>query len=117
MRLSASDLVRYYSPSICRRRLDCYRRGLREAEPGAFEQLLVEMGRRHDARHRESLEPVLDLSQGSLDERRRATAAAIERREPKLFQPMRLSCECYPSPFTIHCSSAAIDFGAGWGNL
>jgi predicted RecB family nuclease len=88
MRLSASDLVRYYSPSICRRRLDCYRRGLSEAEPGAFEQLLVEMGRRHEARHRESLEPVLDLSHGSLDERRRATAAAIERREPKLFQPM-----------------------------
>jgi len=88
MRLSASDLVRYYSPSICRRRLDCYRRGLSEAEPGAFEQLLVEMGRRHEARHRESLDPVLDLSRGSFEERRHATAAAIQRREPKLFQPM-----------------------------
>jgi predicted RecB family nuclease len=88
MRLSASDLVRYYSPSVCRRRLDCYRRGLSEAEPGAFEQLLMEMGKRHEAQHRASLEPVLDLSQGSLDERRRTTAAAIERKEPRLYQPV-----------------------------
>jgi len=95
MRLSASDLVRYYSPEKCRKRLECYRQGLKEAEPGAFAQVLEELGRRHEARHRESLEPVLDLSQGSMDERLKATAAAIARKEPRQYQPV-LSA---PAPF------------------
>jgi predicted RecB family nuclease len=91
MRLSASDLVRYYSPTVCRKRLDCYRRKLSEAKPGAFEQVLVEMGRRHEARHLESLQPVLDLSRGSPEERHQATIAAIRRREPRLYQPVLIA--------------------------
>jgi predicted RecB family nuclease len=53
------------------------------------------MGRRHEARHRESLEPVFDLSTGSLEERNQATIAALERKEPKLFQSVFI----VPAPF------------------
>ena len=91
MQLTASDIYQFYQPSKCIGRLNCRRLNIEEAKPSPYTEVLKELGRRHEYAHRQTLEPLLDLSQGSIQERINATTAAIERGEKIIYQPVLMS--------------------------
>lgn len=62
MRLVASDFMSLYRPSKCATRVILRARGEKESEPSAFEQVLRELGRRHELQHLETLGDCIDLS-------------------------------------------------------
>jgi len=86
--LTASDISFYYRPSKCPRRFDCRRLGLAVAEPDPYQEVLKELGRRHEDRHRQTLEPLLDLSSGPMSERMLATRNALREGYPRIYQPV-----------------------------
>lgn len=99
--LSASDIAAVYRPEKCWRRVDCRRRGLAEAEPSPYTEVLELLGRRHEENYRRTLEPLLDLSQGSLDRRAVDTLAALRRKEPRLYQPVLRATAPFAADLTI----------------
>lgn len=94
--LNATDINFYYRPSKCSRRIDCRARGLSEAEPGPYDQVLRDIGILHEARHLATLSDVTDLSMLPMDVRRGATVDAIRRAAPVLYQPLLVA----PAPFS-----------------
>lgn len=86
MRLTASDIYAYYRPSLCR--LRCYYRhkGMAEAEPSPYEQIILRLGQRHEKAHLETLGPFADLSQGSMEERERRTRDEINKGTDVIYQ-------------------------------
>jgi len=86
--LTASDIGFYYLPSKCSRRFDCRRRGLPEAEPDPYQEVLRVLGKRHEDRHRQTLEPLLDLSSGLIQDRIQATRNALREGYAKIYQPV-----------------------------
>ncbi|MGD2063525.1 MAG: hypothetical protein PVF51_08100 [Nitrospirota bacterium] len=64
MRLIASDLYTLHSPSRCPLRVYLHHHGEEGAPPGAFEQVLFELGKRHERTHLETLGGYVDLNAG-----------------------------------------------------
>jgi predicted RecB family nuclease len=87
MRLIASDFVTYYRPSKCELRVLLRQKGVREAEPGPFDEVLQTLGLRHEREHLATLGPHTDLSGLSEDERIQQTMDAIAAKVPVLYQP------------------------------
>ena len=48
MRLTATDIVSLYRPTPCSLRVYLRQKGVPEAEPSAFEQILRTLGQRHE---------------------------------------------------------------------
>jgi predicted RecB family nuclease len=86
--LSASEIASFYRPSKCLQRFDCRRRGLTEGKPDPYEEVLKELGKRYESQHRLTLEPLLDLSEGSLAERALATRDALRDGSDRIYQPV-----------------------------
>jgi hypothetical protein len=51
MRLTPSDIVSLYRPTLCSNRVFLRQKGEPEAEPSAFEQVLRRLGIRHEQQH------------------------------------------------------------------
>lgn len=62
MRVPASDVAAPHRPTLCPLIMYLRQQGVEEAEPGAFEQVLLELGERHERGHLESLGAYTDLS-------------------------------------------------------
>ena len=62
-------------------------RGEPEKEPGDFQQLLFDLGDRHEQAHRATLPDVVDLSAGTEEERIRRTKQAVLQGATVLYQP------------------------------
>jgi predicted RecB family nuclease len=87
MRLLASDLMTLHWPSCCDVRVYLRAKGELEAGPSAFELVLREMGRRHEAQHLATLGAHADLSGINLPERFQCTADAIASGAAVIYQP------------------------------
>jgi predicted RecB family nuclease len=88
MRLSASDFYRAYRPSECDMRIYLHQKGVKPADPGPYEQVIERLGIRHERAHLACFSNVVDLSQGTWEERERDTLAAIEAGAPVIYQPL-----------------------------
>lgn len=88
MRVNASLIHSYLRPSQCDLRIYLLAKGEQPAPPGPYDEVLVRLGRRHEAAHLAGLGPYMDLSQGSLAERAERTQAAIGLGERVLYQPV-----------------------------
>jgi predicted RecB family nuclease len=93
--LSAIDIQFLYRPSQCLRRVDLRRQGLEPAKPDPYSEVLRELGIKHEENYRSSLKPAIDLSSGSLEERFKATVAAVNERAPSIYQPVLI----FEAPF------------------
>jgi len=84
--LSAATIYSLHCPSLCELRPWLLSHGVQEAEPGAYQQVLARLGRRHEANHLAGLGPVSDLSEGTFAERIDRTRELIELGERALYQ-------------------------------
>ena len=75
-------------PPFCERRVYLDQQGIPKPPPSPFQQLLFELGKRHERNHLATLGTYADLSQGTEPERERATREAIERRASAIYQPI-----------------------------
>jgi len=86
--ITASHFFLLHCPSACKRRLCLHRAGAVAALPGPFEELLQELGERHERTHLATLPNVLDLSGDVNAVRLQRTEIALERHEQTLYQPL-----------------------------
>jgi predicted RecB family nuclease len=87
VRLTASDFMTYWRPSVCELRVFLHEKGEPEAEPGAFDEVMRRLGIRHEQEHLATLGPYLDLSDVLIDGRVRRTQEAIANRVRVIYQP------------------------------
>ncbi len=88
MDLSAATIYSLHCPSHCELRPWLLAHGEPQAEPGAYQQVLVRLGQRHEASHLAELGDVTDLSAGTFEERIDRTRELIELGERILYQPV-----------------------------
>jgi len=87
MRVSASSWYELYDPSECARRVSLIAAGVQGAEPGAYEVVLEELGRRHESAYLATLEPAIRIAPGTDDQRMAATLEAIHSSAQVIYQP------------------------------
>jgi predicted RecB family nuclease len=87
MQVSASDFYRAYRPSECDLRVYLHEKGFKAADPGPYEEVIQRLGTLHERAHLATFPDVVDLSQGSPDERQTNTLKAIEAGAPVIYQP------------------------------
>jgi predicted RecB family nuclease len=87
MRLTPSDIVSLYLPTLCSNRVFLRQNGEPEAEPSAFEQVLRRLGIRHEQQHLATLGAFVDVSGLTFDVRVRRTLEAITKRVAVIYQP------------------------------
>ncbi len=86
MRLTASDIVGFYRPTLCALRVYLREQRVPEAEPGVFEEILQRLGERHEQRHLATLGRYEDLSAVPADQRVQRTLDAVRDRVPVMYQ-------------------------------
>ncbi|MFY9643720.1 MAG: PD-(D/E)XK nuclease family protein, partial [Terriglobales bacterium] len=86
MHLSASDLVSLHRPTLCPLRVYLRSQGVPEAEPGAFDLVLRDLGQQHERAHLATLGPYEDISLAPAEEQEQRTKEAIEKRSPVIYQ-------------------------------
>ena len=89
--LSPSDIFSLYRPSRCERRIFLRSHGEPEGEQGEFDKLIEELGRRHEHNHLSTFPEVLNLSDGSFQNRARRTADAMKNSTPVIYQGVFIS--------------------------
>lgn len=88
MQFPATLFQTLHYPQRCEKRLRLHAQGAMAAEPSVFDELLRELGKRHEERHRGQLENVIDLSRGAPEARIARTREELRRRSGTLFQPL-----------------------------
>ena len=86
MRITSSDIYTYYNPSPCELRLFLAARGEEKSPPSAFEEVIFRLGREHECRHLATLDDVVDLGDGTLDERIVRTTDEIATQTHAIYQ-------------------------------
>jgi uncharacterized protein len=86
MRLTASDIVSLYRPTLCSLRLYLREHGVPESEPSAFDQIIQTLGRVHEQKHLATLGAYEDISEVGRDQRVLRTLEAIRNRAPVIYQ-------------------------------
>jgi len=87
VRISASAFYKLHSPTPCTRRVFLDATGIPRGPKNPYDEVLEELGARHEAAHLASLGPYLDLRPFAPDERVARTIAAITAGEPVIYQP------------------------------
>jgi predicted RecB family nuclease len=91
MTLTASDFYRAYRPSECDLRLYLHHRGVKAAEPGPFEEVIRRLGERHERARLGELAGVLNLGDGTLEDRQRRTLEAIRTGVAVIYQAVLMA--------------------------
>ena len=84
--LAASAYYGLHRPSLCDRRVFLLAHEEPQGEPSEFEQIIREMGERHEQEHRASFPEVRDLSDGNSTDRAQRTRDAVSRGAPVIYQ-------------------------------
>jgi predicted RecB family nuclease len=84
--LAASDFYGYYRPSECGLRIWLREKGVEEAPPSPYSEVLMRLGREHEERHLARFPNAIDLSDGSLEGRAERTLQAITDGERVIYQ-------------------------------
>lgn len=82
----ASDFYELYYPSHCERRIWLRAHEVAEAEPSALSEVVMRMGIEHEVAHAKSLPGLLNLKDGTIEERAAETRRAILDRVPAIYQ-------------------------------
>jgi len=90
IKLTAENIYDLYSPKYCRRRLFYRFNNREEIPPGPFEQVIFELGKRHEQDHINFLGRFVDLSSGSLQERASRTIEQLNKGIPIIYQGVLL---------------------------
>lgn len=69
-------------------RLYLREKGAKEGKPSPYEEVIIELGRRHEQQHLSTIGKFLDLSTGSEDERIKRTMQAVQEGVPVLYHPL-----------------------------
>jgi hypothetical protein len=69
MNLTPSHIYSFFTPSVCRRRVYLWANNVTEAEPGPSQELIQELGRRHEQNHLGIFAEYTDLKDGSIQQR------------------------------------------------
>ncbi len=77
LNLSASGFSTLYRPSACELRVYLMAHEAPQGEPSEWEQIIMEMGRRHERNHLATFPEARDLSEGSLADRAQRTREAV----------------------------------------
>jgi len=85
--LSGSHIYSYYRPSECGRRIYLQHRGIPEAKPSPYEQVLAKLGERHEKAYLNTLERVEDLSTASFPKRVYKTKQLVRSGVSIIYQP------------------------------
>jgi predicted RecB family nuclease len=88
MQLSGSDFYLAYRPSECDMRIYLHHKGIQPAEPGPYEEVIRRLGDRHEKAYLATFPDVLDLTQGTREERQFATREAIRAGAAVIYQPL-----------------------------
>ena len=86
MKLSASDIYTLFRPSRCGLRITLRKKGVKEAPPGPYEQVLERLGAKHEKRHLATFPSVADISSGTLEERVSQTKTEVNKRSAVIYQ-------------------------------
>lgn len=86
MKITAADIYGFYSPSACPARCFLRTRGIQEAKPGPYQELLRLLGETHEKRHLATLQHVVDLSNVPADQRVQRTKQEIARCASVIYQ-------------------------------
>ena len=62
LKLTAQDFHRRYAPTECDLRIVLRERGVEESPPSEFEQVLMRLGQRYEAKHLATFPEVIDLA-------------------------------------------------------
>jgi predicted RecB family nuclease len=92
MRLTASDIVGFYRPTLCALRVYLREQRVPEAEQTVFEEILQTLGQRHEQSHLATLGAYEDLSAVSPDQRVQRTLEAVRNHVPVIYQG-ELACD------------------------
>lgn len=88
MKVTASDFYTYYRPSECALRIQLRHRGLEEAEPGPYEEVIRRLGTRYEQDHLATFPSYVDISIGTLEERERMTRSEVAKAASVIYQPV-----------------------------
>ena len=92
MPLSASHYYTFHRPSHCELRVYLDARGMEPAPPSPFEEVLRALGERHERYHLATFPEVVDLSEGSFEEREQRTREEVVNGSLVIYQAA-LKCE------------------------
>src|ERR1035437_4304385 len=92
MRLTASDIVSFYRPTLCALRIYLREQGIPETEASVFEEILQKLGERHEQKHLATLGRYEDLSAVPPEERVQRTLNAVRNHVPVIYQG-ELACD------------------------
>ena len=87
MRLSSTAFQTFFRPEECSRRVYLRSKNEPEAEPGAYVEVLRELGKRLEVAHLAQFRSVTDLSGLNAEEREAKTIDAIKAKSPVIYQP------------------------------
>ena len=86
LRLTATGFSALYRPSRCEKRVFLMAHETPPGRPSELDQVLREMGERHEKAHLSAFARVRDLSDGSLADRAQRTRNAVHGRSPVIYQ-------------------------------
>jgi len=86
MRLSASDIISLYRPTLCSLRIYLREQRVPEVEPDVFEEILRKLGERHEQEHLATLGRYEDMSAVPSDARVQKTMDAVRNRVAVVYQ-------------------------------
>ena len=92
MRLIASDIVTLYRPTPCSLRVWLREHGIPASEPSAFEQIIEQLGQRHERNHLVTLGSYEDIGVVPRERRVATTLNAVRNRAPVIYQA-EFACE------------------------
>ena len=87
IRLTASDFYTYHRPSQCDLRVYLRHKGEEEAAPSPYEMVIRRLGQHHERTHLASYPSIVDLSEGTGEEREIRTRDEVGKRSSVLYQP------------------------------
>jgi len=88
LKLTAQDFHRRYAPKKCDLRIFLRERGVEESPPSEFEQVLMRLGQRYEAKHLATFPEAIDLRSFESDKRFEQTVALAKNGRPVLYQPV-----------------------------
>ena len=88
LKLTAQDFHRRYAPTECDLRIFLRERGVEESPPSEFEQVLMRLGQRYEAKHLATFPEAIDLRSFESDKRFEQTVALVKNGCPVLYQPV-----------------------------
>ena len=86
MRITASDIVTLYRPAPCPSRVWLREHGVSESEPGAYDEIIEQLGRLHEQKHLISLGVYEDISAVEPEGRATKTLESIRAHVPVIYQ-------------------------------